>query len=438
MKEQFLHFSKKHKLFTNESRVLLAVSGGIDSVCMAHLFCSSGIACGIAHCNFSLRASESNADEKFVKKLAEKLSMPFYVKHFDTSTFAEQKGISIQMAARDLRYAWFEELRKKENYHSIAIAHHSNDEAETFFINLIRGTGISGLTGFSKNNNNIIRPLLFANRKQIEAFAEKSKIEYRNDSSNASDKYIRNTIRHHLIPLAEKLNPDFGQTMAKDIKRLSSAEEAALAYVDQIRCSLIQQESNYSRIQIAELKKTKGLSFVLFNILSPFGFSGSIVDDILESFSHTEEKTFISETHYIVKNRSEICIYTKELQQVVQEFFIAETVTEIKEPITLNFSKCKKTEIKSNNHTALLDYSKLVFPLRIRKWQKGDSFIPLGMKGKKKLSDFFTDNKFSYLQKAATWLVCSGEDIVWVVGHRIDERYKVQNQTTLILKIELK
>jgi tRNA(Ile)-lysidine synthase len=420
-------------------KILLAVRGGADSVVMAELFFRAGYKFGIVHCNFRLRAEESDADEKFVRELAlKKYKIPFFVKRFDTKKFAEQHKLSIQEAARELRYAYFEEIRKKEHFSSIATAHHADDSIETFFINLLRGSGISGLSGIPVKQKNIIRPLLFAFRNEIEAYAEKNNITFRTDSSNKDSKYLRNKIRNKLMPVMEQIYPQYRNAVNTSITNLRNTEAIYRSYLEKI--SLLKTNKNgLLTISIKELKKLAPSSHYLFEFISAFGFNKYVCEDICNSLDEVSGKIFLSPTHRLVKDRENLIIEKRNTEEPGQVFFLNEDAKQISIPVKLKLTVKKSpclTTFSADKNVALLDKDKLVFPLTIRKWQKGDYFYPLGMKGKKKLSDFFTDQKFSVIDKANTWLLCSEDKIAWVIGWRIDDHFKINARTQNILEVK--
>lgn len=441
----FKTYINKEKLFSKTDTILLTVSGGIDSVVMCELFHKAGLKFGIAHCNFQLRGDESEGDENFVEELAEKYRVQFHSVSFDTSAFAKKNKLSIQVAARKLRYDWFEEIRTQFDYSFIATAHHQDDSIETFFINLIRGTGIAGLHGILPKQNNIIRPLLFTNKDQIELFAKKNKLEYREDSSNASDKYVRNKIRHKLIPILKELNPNIHKTIAEDIQRLSDTEKVYKKEIVDKRSKIIKEDKNGIQISIKELKKLNPIEPYLFEFLYPLGFNSATVDEIIESLNGQSGKQFFSATHRLIKDRDFLFLESRDKNQESRlkkkgNHFIKKNQTELSnDTLRLNFktiSKSTNYELRTTNSIANIDFDKLEFPLEVRKWKNGDIFYPLGMKGKKKLSDFFIDKKISISEKENIWLLTSKNEIVWVIGLRLDDRFKVTDKTKKIYFVE--
>ncbi|NOQ24335.1 MAG: tRNA lysidine(34) synthetase TilS [Bacteroidales bacterium] len=439
MQKDFQQFIDSNKLCSNNNRLLLGISGGIDSICMFHLFRQLEFPIGIAHCNFQLRGSESDQDEVFVRNLANQYDIPFFTIRFDTKELAESKGISIQMAARELRYSWFEEIRDKYSYDYITIAHNRDDVVETFLINLTRGSGIKGFTGIKPKSGNIIRPLLYASRNEIVEYINKQNFKYREDSSNKSVKYSRNLIRHEIIPLFEKINSSFRETVIENISKLKDTETIYNTSIDNTKNSILRIEDQKMLISLEKLNHLNPLSSYLFEILKPYGFSGAQSLDIIDSLEGISGKQFFSATHRLIKDRNDLII--EEIQQIQNKiYYIDQEAENITSPINLNITKQELNDefkiIKSNN-IGFFDLDKIEFPLILRKWKKGDYFMPLGMTNLKKLSDFFIDNKLSLIDKENTWILENCNKIIWIVGQRIDERFKISDKTTNILKIEI-
>ncbi|MES2138259.1 MAG: tRNA lysidine(34) synthetase TilS [Bacteroidota bacterium] len=456
-----LNHIKKEKLFSTTEKVLLTVSGGIDSVLMCELFHKVGLNFGIAHCNFQLRNEESDEDETFVNTLAQKYNVPFHFIKFNTAAYAKKNKVSIQIAARDLRYQWFEEIRKEYDYNYVATAHHQDDSIETFFINLLRGTGISGLHGILPKHGNIIRPMLFSTKKEIESYVKKNKLKYREDSSNASDKYVRNKIRHHVTPVLKELNPGFENTFNKTINHLREVELIYKKDIETKRSKIVKQEKNNIFIPIKQLKKLQPITTYLYEFLKPYNYNASTVEEIISTLDGESGKQFFSNTHRLIKDREFLIIEPREESQELRskkqeprskkqdpgvgtkdfEIKILKNQKEIDlENLKLSFRSevnSPDTEIQKSTSIAYLDLEKLEFPLEIRKWQKGDVFHPFGMKGKKKLSDFFIDKKLSLNQKENAWLLTSKGKIAWVIGQRIDNRFKITDKTRKIYIVKL-
>ncbi len=431
----FNDYITKNDLLKKEDSTLITVSGGRDSVVLCELFDNAGLKFAIAHCNFQLRGKEAGGDELFVKKLAAKYKVDFFVKRFDTAAFSKANKLSIQETARVLRYQWFEEVRKKQGFDYVATAHHKDDELETFFINLLRGTGIAGLHGIAAKRGNIIRPLLFAGRNEIDAFVKKNKLKFREDSSNASEKYVRNKIRHAILPLFEEINPSFRKTLANEITRLGSVEKIYLDFIETNSKKLLKNNS----ISIQELKKSPYPSVLLYELLKKYHFNAEVSDEVFSALDALPGKLFYSATHRLVKDRAMLIITERKVDNNSDNVAISQHLKSISTPLEMTFSKVRNTadfKIPKDNNIACLDHEKLKFPLTVRKWEQGDFFYPLGMNKKKKLSDFFADIKLSIPDKENVWLVCSGPDIVYVAGKRIDERYKVGKETKLIYLVQ--
>ncbi len=441
MLEQFQNFIKKEKLFNAEDKILLAVSGGMDSVLMCELFHKAGFKFAIAHCNFQLRGEESNQDETFVSDLSKKYNVPFFVTSFQTNDYAKKRGISIQMAARELRFNWFQELIESENYDYVATAHHLDDQIETFFVNLSRGTGIAGLHGILPKHGNIIHPLLFVFRKDIEEYISENKIDYREDSSNKSTKYKRNKLRHDILPLFEELNPNFSEIITKNINQLRESEIIFRKEINRFKRKAVHSKSGKTFVNIKILKNYNQTSTYLYEFLTQYNFSYTTVGDIVRSLDEISGKQFFSETHRLLKDRECLIIAPLSDNKFGDDYFIEKGKLEISEPINLSFHSIEYSDdykIPKQSSIAALDSSKLEFPLVLRKWKQGDYFYPLGMNKKKKLSNFFIDEKFSIIDTENIWLVCSGEKIAWIVGHRIDNRFRINKNTKDIFQIEKK
>jgi tRNA(Ile)-lysidine synthase len=388
-----------------------------------------------------LRGDDSDEDEEFVRNLAAQYQVPFFSKKFDTVTASKQLRIGIQETARTLRYEWFSEILKKEKYDYLATAHHQDDHIETFFINLLRGCGISGLHGILKKRNNIIRPLLFASRKEMEKYAVENRLEHREDVSNQETKYTRNKIRHDLIPTLEKIQPNFNNIMNENIEHFHEAEIIYQTRIQQVIPQItILLSDNTLAIDIEKLQALEAPKTFLFEILSPFGFKKDIIPDIFQSFTATSGKRFSSEHYTLIKDRKHLLLHEKQTSNR-DLFFIEKDDSEILAPIHLKLEHRTINDqftIPIEQHIACFDYEKIVFPLTIRKPKTGDSFIPLGMKGRKKLSDFFVDQKFSQIEKENTWLLCSDCEIIWIINHRISDKCKITEGTreALVVSVE--
>ncbi len=439
MISRFSSFQKSNKLWYPKDRIVFAVSGGVDSSVMLNLFVQAGIEGIIAHCNFNLRESESDKDEIFVKSLGEKYDIPVLTTTFNTREYAKNNGISLQMAARDLRYDWFEEIRVQNGCDFIATAHNKNDLTETFFINLVRGSGIRGLTGIKEKSGRLIRPLLFAGRDEILEFAVQRGLEWREDSSNASQKYARNKIRHAIVPSCREINPRFDDIMIENMKRLRAVEDVFTEILEEKKKQLLIRDKNSMRISIQEIVDGTSSETWLYEILKDFGFSQAVIRDIGGNLHSRSGKMFYSLSHRLIKDRSDLIIEPLREEQS-RKYYIENPLEAIDYPIRLDMSIEEIPNgfrIPPSPDTAWLDLDKLIFPLIIRKWEKGDYFQPLGMKNMKKLSDFFIDNKLSISQKEQTWILTSEKNIVWVMGLRIDERFKISPETKRSLRIRM-
>ena len=433
MKNKVQHFIDEKLLFTREDKLILGISGGADSVCLMHILLALNYSFELAHCNFNLRAEESDADEVFVKELAKKYQLEIHIKQFDTLEYASKNKISTQMAARDLRYAWFDDLLNKTNSKYIAIAHHENDDVETFFINLVRGSGLTGLLGIKEKNNAVVRPLLSVSRLDIEQYLNEKGLLFREDSSNASLKYLRNKIRHELMPLLTEMNPSIQDTIKGEIKILEGVSQIYTTKTEEIRKELMQEKNGIVKFKISDLLALNSLQNYLYELLNPYGFV--TIDAIAKTLQGQSGKQFFSATHQLVVDREYILISPVKIENEV--FVIAEKTVDLLIPLSLKFKITADKNIVLDSAIAKLDFEKLKFPLTLRKWQEGDKFMPLGMKKFKKLSDFFIDSKFSIIDKQKQWLLCSGVDIVWVLGCRIDERYKLESNTKKVYIAQL-
>ena len=421
--------------------VLLAISGGVDSIVMADLFHKAGIPFALAHANFQLRGGESERDEQFVLKLAEKYRVEIFVKRFDTARYARSKKISIQVAARELRYRWFDELLDMYGFEYVATAHHLDDQVETFLINLARGTGIAGLHGIPVKQGRIIRPMMFAGRAEIQTYAAENHLEFVDDSSNQSMKYTRNRIRHKIIPQLEKLNPSFRNTLSETIGKIRVSEAIYQNAVEEKRKAIVEINGDTASIRVSEFFNLDPLQAYAYELLAPYGFNQANINDIISLKDSIPGKEVRSTTHRLVRDRDILFIVPKYDQLQKQEYEInwSDLREGIFTPVQLSFEILEKipVNLKSPGNTALFDLEKLSFPLHLRKWRRGDYFVPFGMANPKKLSDFFIDLKFSKLDKENQWLLCSGNDIAWIIGKRIDDRFKVIDQTSRILKIRV-
>ncbi|MEZ4888339.1 MAG: tRNA lysidine(34) synthetase TilS [Chitinophagales bacterium] len=439
--KNFSQYINQNNLLQKKDRILLAISGGIDSVVLCDVLHRAGFEIGLAHCNFSLRGIESDGDEEFVKHLAEKYKMPVFTTRFDTNAYATEHQLSIQMAARELRYEWLEQIRSQNDYVFIATAHHQNDLAETMLYNLTKGTGIAGLHGILPKNGKLIRPFLFASKQDIETYCAAQGLSYRTDASNDSTKYARNKIRHLVLPVLAELNPNVVQTFYDNAQRFIEVEQIYREGIAAYRKKLLERKKNDTLISIGKLQKIPSVRTVLYEILKEYGFNAAQTDQIAAAFEAEAGKIFYSETHQIIKDRKHFILSEKNDRN--SGFALIEkgqTVVE-KMDVSLQLEEISAENfvIPTDANIACLDFDRLQFPLMLRRWKDGDYFYPLGMKRKKKkLSRFFIDLKMPRIDKERVWVLADDKKhIVWVVGYRPDERFKITHKTEQVLKISI-
>ncbi|NJB70094.1 tRNA(Ile)-lysidine synthase [Saonia flava] len=433
LKEFHLHI-KNHFPELKNTVFLLACSGGLDSVVLAHLFAKLNLQYALAHCNFNLRGKESNGDEKFVESLAIELKKECFVTSFNTKEYISKNKVSLQVAARELRYNWFAKVMEKNGIEKLVTAHHADDNLETFLINLSRGTGIDGLTGIPAKTDTISRPLLRFSREQILEYANSEKLKWREDSTNKEIKYVRNKIRHQIVPLLKELNPTFLANFIKTQDYLKQSSILAEDYLEQVKEKLLKKEGDIVKIEIAELKKCVPLNAYLYGLFKEYGFTEW--DDVAGLLVGESGKEVFSKTHRLLKNREYLLLQNLNTE-VNQRYQIDSDRIDLKVPFHMSISEVK-TMTKTSGTTLYVDEETLKYPLTIRKWEKGDYFYPIGMKGqKKKVSKFFKDEKMSLIEKEKQWILCSENNIVWIIGKRADERYKISNKTKSILKFSV-
>lgn len=436
MQQKFENHIAQNFDFLIGKKLLLATSGGIDSMVMLDLFHKLPFEIAIAHCNFQLRGVESFGDQKIIQDYADANEIPLFLTQFDTEAFANDYKLSTQVAARELRYSWFYELLETENYDYILTAHHADDNLETFLIHLVRGTGIDGLTGIPSQNGKVIRPFLIFSRVEIEQYAKDNAIEWREDSSNASDKYLRNKIRHSLVPIFKELNPEFLSSFQKTQNHLNESktmvDDASFLVYQQVA----KEKGTEIYFELNQLKKLPNYKSYLYHWFNGFGFSAW--EDIYDLVDAQSGKQVFSNEFRLLKNRDFLILSPINSEDENEECFINKNQKEVKVPLNLLLSKVADISNVSNT-TIFVDEDKLWYPLVLRRWRDGDVFQPFGMDGKsKKVSKFFKDEKLSLIEKEKTWLLCSDNEIVWIVGIRQDERFKVKTTTKNILKIQFK
>lgn len=439
VRENIIAFLKRYNIST-DAGFIVAVSGGADSISLLHAFKYLNLKILALHCNFNLRGKESDMDEQFVKRFCDTYGVALSVKKFDTTGYAKEKGVSIEMAARELRYAWFAEVKAKKKMDYIVVGHHADDLAETFFINVCRGTGIKGLTGIKPVNGDILRPLLPFSRTDILAYIESNQLGFRTDSSNNSLDYMRNRIRHQVIPVFKEINPAFRETMEENCGALKETEAIFRYGIAQLQEQVMECEEDEILIDIEKTLETPAPYTLLYEILKPFGFNKTQIRDILQSQTATPGKQFIAGSYVLTRGRRYWRIFNSSTHTATHMLVDGEGEYEINGntyrftilPISPDFV------IPKDPSVACLDAGKVQFPLLVRNWQAGDYFCPIGMKmSKKKMSDFFTDQKFSAKQKQECLLLLSGDKVVWIVGNRPDERFKITSFTKNVLMAEL-
>lgn len=426
--------------FLKDKKLLIAISGGVDSVVLTHLLSVLNFDISLAHCNFKLREKVSDLDEEFVLKLGEKLNIKTFTTQFETNKFVQENKLSTQIAARELRYNWFESLVNKHQFEYVLTAHHADDNLETFLINLSRGTGLDGLTGIPEINGNILRPLIPFSRNEIIDFAKENHIDWREDQSNASTKYIRNKIRHQVVPILKEINPSVLETFAKTTNHLKESQQIIEDRIQEVSKEIIQKDFSTSlemtKLNIDKINQLSNPKAYLYQFLKDCNFTEW--NDVFKLLSAQSGKQVFSKTHVLLKDRN-FLILTKNSFSTKQETIveIIENTTEIKNPIHLKFETVKNPSLHSKE-IIFLDKNELNFPLKLRKWENGDVFYPSGMIGKKKISKYFKDEKLSLIDKQNTWLLCNNNDsIIWIVGYRLDNRFIAKKESNSVLKISL-
>jgi len=439
MQQKVQTYIQNHQLLTREGRIIIGVSGGTDSVVLLHILMSLGYDCMIAHCNFHLRMEESDRDELFVRNLAKELKIPSCFIDFETTKYAEEHKISIEMAARDLRYAWFYELLYTNDAQAIVVAHHADDSIETMLMNLVRGTGLRGLTGIQPRNHKVVRPLLCCTRLEIEAYLVRFDLDHIEDSTNASSDYQRNKFRNEVLPLLEEINPSFRQTLYDSLKRFDGNLIIYQQAIDKMKLEIVQNKPGLVKMDIDCIKKQVHIPTLMYELLHPFGFGPAIIEQITEQLDGESGKVFFSDTHRLLKDRKFLLISSKEVN-TEESYTIDQDDFVIDVPFAMKINKLtisKDFEVSKELNCIHADASKLIFPLLLRRWKEGDSFYPFGMNQRKKISDFFIDNKLSLIEKEHSWILESNNEIIWIVGQRMDNRFRVTGDTKEVVEFKI-
>ncbi|MBL7699954.1 MAG: tRNA lysidine(34) synthetase TilS [Chitinophagaceae bacterium] len=424
-------------LFSPTDRLLVAVSGGVDSVVLCDLCHRAGFVFEIAHANFQLRGEDSTADECFVRELAVHYRVPIHVKQFDPKGYAEKNKCSVQVAARELRYAWFRELMQN-GLKVLLTAHHADDNIETVLMNFFRGTGISGLRGMLEKHDSIVRPLLHFHKKELLAYASENKLRWREDISNSSDKYSRNYFRNAVIPMVYKIYPEAEENILQNIERFHEADELYRQAVAHYKKKLLEFRGDEVHVPVLKLKKASPVNTILYEVISDYNFTSHQLHDVVHLLDAEQGKFVQSTTHRIFVNRGWLIISPRNTERA-SNILIEEGTAEVKyadKVLTIQRAKADGLQISGSRDVAQLDHRAVKFPLCLRKWKAGDYFYPLGMKKKKKVSRFLIDQKLSPTQKEKVWVLQSGNRICWVMGMRIDERFKITDSTKDVLVIK--
>ena len=427
-------YIEKEELLSPGCRIIVGVSGGVDSMALLDLLILLGYQCVAAHCNFHLRAEESQRDADFVRRWCKQGDIPFLSVDFDARQYAADRKISVEMAARELRYDWFEIIWQQQDAEAIAVAHHRDDSVETLLLNLIRGTGLKGLTGISPKKGRLVRPLLCATRTEIEQYIGERDIPTIYDSSNSDEHFLRNAIRLRLIPLMEELNPSVKEAIHRTTRHLTETEKIYNDAIAHLTATVCRDEW----IDIPALKESPSPRSLLHEILTPYGFTPSVIGDIAESLDATPGKLFLADNYRVIKDRDAFLITPLPKDDAESPYRIEQGTTLLHKPLPMQIRSLNMpVTIEKNKSILTVDQDLLRFPLSLRRWQPGDWFIPFGMNGRKKLSDYFTDRKMNLRDKEEVWVLLSEHDVVWVVGERPDDRFRVTDKTRKVLQIRL-
>jgi tRNA(Ile)-lysidine synthase len=438
--EKFIRYTEQKNLFSLKDKLLLAVSGGADSTVLCDLCYKAGFDFAIAHCNFQLRGSESDSDDQFVKGLAKKYNVVFHSKAFDTKKIAAEQKTSIEETARNLRYAWFNELLTPGSQlptpDFLLTGHHADDNIETVAMKFFRGTGMKGMRGILPKNGKIVRPLLFARRKDIEEYALQNQLEFVTDHTNLEETYTRNFFRNRILPLVREFFPEAEQNILNNAKRFVEMEELYDQAIAFHKSKLLEVKGAEIHIPVLKLKKSKPLHSITYEIIKDFGFTAYQTDEVIALLDSETGKYVASSTHRIIRNRKWLIIATTK-QEEAKTVVIEQVDKKILfEAGTLQLEVTSNQQPVTSNYIACLDLKEIHFPLLLRKWKTGDYFYPLGMKKKKKLARFLIDQKLSKTQKENVWVIESDKRILWVVGHRIDDRFKITDKTREVFSIK--
>ena len=440
MQQKVQTYIQKHKLLTREGKIIVGVSGGTDSVVLLHVLMALGYDCVIAHCNFHLRMEESDRDELFVRNLAKELKVPYYSVDFETTKYASEHKISIEMAARDLRYAWFYELLDNHYAQAIAVAHHADDSIETLLMNLVRGTGLKGLTGIQPRNQKLVRPLLCCTRLELETYLVRYDLDHIEDSTNAHDDYQRNKFRNEVFPLLEQVNPSVRQTLYDSLERFEGNYIIYQQAIDRMKDDIVHVEPGLVKMDIETIKKQIHIPTLMYELLHSYGFGAAVIGQVTDQLDGESGKVFFSETHRLLKDRKYLMISALDVNDE-KEYQIKEDDTVIELPFEMEIRKQVNGNgflVSKESNRIHVDASKVTFPLLLRRWKDGDSFYPFGMNQRKKISNFFIDNKLSLLEKEHSWILESNGEIVWIVGQRLDNRFRVMNDTKEVIEFNLR